>query len=228
MSGRSSPRGFDMMRLSQAERVRMFDLAFPSTISREGSSTLFIHNGRICGLWDIGALYMRNYYKNPQGYYGAFPHKFKERVFALFPECRKVMHLFSGTIRPSKTKQREEITFDMKPDFRPTICDDVRNIEEYASVIRKQDLILADPMYEKRDFEKHGQKPFDKWGTIRRLAPMMKTGAFLGWLDVYVPMFSNESWTRIVSIGVEVSTNTRMRVFTVLRKKSGQDERREK
>ena len=47
------------------------------------------------------------------------------------------------------------LTYDVNPDLKPTICDDVRNIEKYADIIGKIDLVIADPPYDKSDFEKY-------------------------------------------------------------------------
>ncbi len=205
--------------LSLAERIRSYDSAFPNSVSSEGNSTLFIHNGRLYGYWVIGNLYQRNFYKNPDGFYGAYPHKFKEKIFALFPESKNVLHLFSGIIRASNRDGRREITFDIMKELKPTICDDIRNIQKYSKLISKQDLIAADPMYDRPDFEKHNQIPFSKQEVIRKLGRMMKARAFLCWLDTRAPIYSKKTWLLVGEIAVRVSTNTRMRVLTIFQKR---------
>jgi hypothetical protein len=207
------------MKLTLAQRIASYNAAFPNSVSREGNSTLFIHNGRIYGYWVIGNLYKRNFYKNPNGFYGGFPYKFKEKTFAMFMDCKYVLHIFSGTIKPSSKNGRKEITFDIMPELRPTICDDIRNIKKYAKIVSKQDLVLADPMYDKSDFEKHGQLPFSKQKAIRDLGEIMKPKAYLAWLDTRPPIYSKKTWLLVAEIAVRVSTNTRMRVLTIWQKR---------
>jgi hypothetical protein len=75
---------------------------------------------------------------------------------------------------------------------------------------------MADPPYEKRDFDRYGQPPFNKAQVIRDLGEVMRPGAFLAWLDVIVPMYSKKVWNLLGHIGLVVSTNTRVRMWTRL------------
>lgn len=210
--------------ITQAQRIRNYDTVFPKSISKEGNSIHFIHNGRIIGYWIIGNLYKRNYFKNEaNGYYGAYPHKFKERVFALFPDCDTVLHLFSGTIKEEISATRKEITFDIDPALKPTIQGDIRNLDKMPKLIKaiqRSKLILADPMYDAKDVAKHDLSvSFNKWKAIQDIGKYIKKKQFLAWLDTRPPMYSNKTWDCYAEIAVRVSTNTRMRVLTVFQKK---------
>jgi hypothetical protein len=110
------------------------------------------------------------------------------------------------------------ITFDIKSELKPTICDDVRNIKEYADVVSTIDLVIADPPYDKSDFQKYGVKPFNKNWVIRELGHIMKSGSFLAWLDTRIPMYSKKTWQLLRYIGVIVSTNHRIRCLSVYQK----------
>ena len=110
------------------------------------------------------------------------------------------------------------LTYDVNPDLKPTICDDVRNIEKYADTIGKIDLVIADPPYDKSDFEKYGVKPFNKSWVIRMLGHIMKSGSFLVWLDTRVPMYSKKIWQLIGYVGIIVSTNHRIRCLSFYQK----------
>ncbi len=85
--------------------------------------------------------------------------------------------------------------------------------------LAKTDFVLADPMYEAYDFEKHGQKSFAKWKVLQDLGKVMRKGSFVGWLDTRLPMYSGKTWECYAEIAVRVSTNTRLRSFIVLEKK---------
>jgi len=74
-----------MIRYTTKGRAQLYNDAFPSRPPiAEG-------NGMVSGCWMIGACY-----KNPNPLYGAYPHGYLERVHAMFPEARKILHVFSG------------------------------------------------------------------------------------------------------------------------------------
>ena len=83
------------------------------------------------------------------------------------------MRLFSGVIS-------EDQTSDIKKELSPNYSNDVRNIKSYRDVFEKNDLVIADPPYDKLDFERYGCEPFNKVQVIRDLGEIMKPGAF--WL----------------------------------------------
>ena len=186
-------------RLSPEERARHFSEVFPKY------APIVVHNGRLYTTWVIGAIYRRRV-----GYYGEFPYTVKERILALFPDCKKIIHLFSGTIHDPGT-----ITYDINPSLRPTICDDVRNIKEYADIFKDADLVIADPPYEFKDFQRYGQKPFNKAKVIRDLGEIMSPKSYLAWLDVIVPIYNKKVWKLLGHIGLVLSTNTRVRMWTI-------------
>ena len=195
-------------KLTPKQRAESFSRAFPNY------APLVVHNNRLYTTWVIGACFRRQ-----KGYYGEYPHTVKERILALFPDCKKIIHLFSGVIQDDKQKRLDPkfqvITYDINPDLKPTICDDVRNLKKYREVFEDVDLVIADPPYEEKDFKKYNQKPFNKAKVIRDLGEVMPSGSFLAWLDVIVPMYSKEVWNLLGHIGLVVSTNTRVRMWTL-------------
>ena len=102
---------------------------------------------------DKGKMYltwiMGNNYTSKSKSYGELPHSLLRRIKSLFPDCQdqNILHLFSGPIN-------EGITFDIKKELNPTICDDVRNIKNYADILANVDLVIADPPYDRSDFDK--------------------------------------------------------------------------
>jgi len=187
--------------LSPKQRIKAFKSIFPKYPSP------FEFNGAIYGIWIIGALYSRS-----SGFYGAYPHKVLERLQALFPDCEKIGHLFSGTIQEPNT-----LRFDISEEFNPTICDDVRNLKKYKKEFGKLDILYADPPYDKADFEKYGQPPFNKNQVIRDLGEIMNHGSYLCWLDTRIPMYNKETWQFYGHIALIVSTNTRVRCWSIWR-----------
>jgi len=187
-------------RLTPQERAEAFALRYPKF------PPFIIFKNRLYGLWIIGTIS-----RQAPPYYGAYPHTLKERILALFPDCKVIMHLFSGSIQDFGT-----ITYDINPKYEPTICDDVRNIRRYKAIISKVDLVIADPPYEEKDFRKYGLKPFNKTQVIRDLGAMMKRLSYLVWLDLIVPMYSGKTWNLLGHIAVVVGVKTRVRLLTLL------------
>jgi hypothetical protein len=186
-------------RLTPRERAEAFSRKFPQY------APIVVHNNRLYTTWVIGALYRRRV-----GYYGEYPYTVKERILALFPDCEKIVHLFSGVVNDPGT-----VTYDVNPALNPTICDDVRNLKRHADVFRDADLVIADPPYEKRDFDVYRQKPFNKARVIKDLGELMPSKSYLAWLDVTVPIYSKKTWSLLGHIGLVVSTNTRVRMWSL-------------
>jgi len=197
-----------MRNLTIEDRKENFERKFPNYAS------LVVHNDALYTTWVVGADYRKN-----TDFYGAYPYKVKERILALFPDCKKIMHLFSGTIEDNKQdrldSEAEVVTYDISPKFDPTICDDVRNLKDYRDIFERMDLVMADPPYEKKDFEKYDEEPFDKAQVIRNLGDVMKSGSFLAWLDTRVPIWSKETWVLRGHIGLVISTNHRVRMWSL-------------
>lgn len=189
----------EVKKLSPSERAEHFSKVFPKYAS------IVVHNDRLYTTWVIGALFRRCI-----GYYGEFPYMVKERILALFPDCSKILHLFSGTVQDLNA-----VTYDINPSLKPTICDDVRNILNHSNELNDVDLVIADPPYEKKDFERYGQKPFNKAKVIQDLGKIMRQGSFLVWLDVMVPIYNKRTWGLLGHIGLVISTNTRVRMLSL-------------
>ena len=182
------------------ERADNFTRSFPKY------SPLVVHNGRLYGFWLIGRWYASN-----RSFYGSYPPSYLDRVRSLFPDCERVLHLFSGSLQDVHLN---EVTYDIKPDFNPIICDDAKNMLQHFKV-GEFDLILADPPYELRDFEKYGCKPFNKGRVVKDCSVITKPGGFLVWLDTIMPIFSKRDWELFGCIGLVQSTNHRTRQITI-------------
>lgn len=191
--------------MTPKERTDNFSKAFPQY------SPLVVHNNRLYGYWLIGRWYASN-----KNFYGSYPPSYLKRVKSLFPDCNRTLHLFSGSIQDVGFN---EVTYDIKPDYSPHVCDDVKNLLQHFKC-GEFDLILADPPYETRDFEKYGCKPFNKAKVVKECSVITKPGGFLVWLNTIVPPFSKKEWQLYGIIGLVQSTNHRTRAITVLQKNS--------
>lgn len=169
-------------------------------------------NGRIYGVWVMG-----NSYRNRSDYYGEFPNSVLERILALFPDCKKILHLFSGTVIECLP---DIMTYDISPHFSPTICDSVQNIKKHRAQIQNVQLVIADPPYEPADFQKYGVPPFNKAQVMRDLAQVLQPGTYLTWLDTRKPMYRKSDWFLLGEIMVSVSTNHRYRGLSLFQRLS--------
>lgn len=189
-------------KITPQKRAENFSRCFPQY------SPLMVHNDRLYGFWLIG-----RWYASDRSFYGSYPPSYLKRVRSLFPDCERVLHLFSGAV---KDVRFNEVTYDIKPDYHPTVCDDVRNLLEHFT--SEFDLILADPPYEAKDFKKYGCKLFNKAKVVKDCSLIVKPGGFLVWLDTILPMFSKKNWQLYGLIGLVQSTNHRTRVISIFQK----------
>lgn len=189
--------------LSTKERAKNFEQTYPKY------SPLVVHNERLYGFWLIG-----RWYASDRSFYGSYPPSYLNRLRALFPDCQKILHLFSGTIKGDGSN---ETTYDINPVLNPNICDDSKNLLKHFQP-NEFDLILADPPYEARDFEKYGYQPFNKKKVIEECSVIVKPGGFLVWLDTILPAFSKRDWQLYGIIGLVQSTNHRTRAISMFQK----------
>jgi hypothetical protein len=189
-------------------RIASYAEAFPPA--------LIAFNGRIYGVWVIG-----NNYKNKTEFYGQFPPSVLDRILALFPERRRILHLFAGTIQASPP---DVITFDINPQYAPTICDDIRNLTKHKKALQGRDLVIADPAYDDSDFAEYSRrlkldlKPFSKAQVFRDLYDVLDVGAVVTWLDTKKPMYRKDQWHLLGEIMISVSTNHRYRGLCLFQK----------
>jgi len=189
--------------LSPKERADNFSMCCPQY------SPLVVHNERLYGFWLIG-----RWYASDRSFYGSYPPSYLKRVRSLFPDCAKILHLFSGTVKGDGVNQ---ITYDIKPELEPDICDDVSNLLTHFKE-SEFELIFADPPYEERDFEKYGCKPFGKGRVVKDCSVIVKPSGFLVWLDTILPPFSKRDWQLYGIIGLVQSTNHRTRAISIFQK----------
>src|SRR5579872_5512180 len=98
--------------------------------------SLFVaEDGRVVGTWIMG-----NDYRVKSEYYGGYPAGYLRRIAALFPDRRKVLHVFSGKVDLSAMPGD---TVDVNPELDPTYEADAHDLTGVP--LDEYDLILADP-----------------------------------------------------------------------------------
>ena len=170
--------------------------------------SLFVaEDGRVVGTWIMG-----NDYRVKSGYYGGYPAGYLRRVKSLFPEKRRVLHLFSGQVDQAALPGD---TVDINESLHPTFVDDAQKLEGVP--LENYDLILADPPYSVEDAERY-QTSMVKRNSVLRALQRVVEGTHIVWLDQVLPMYRKDAFGIDAVIGMVKSTNHRFRVITIFRR----------
>jgi hypothetical protein len=172
--------------------------------------SLFVaEDGRVVGTWIMG-----NDYRVRSGYYGGYPAGYLRRVAALFPDRRKVLHVFSGAVDLGAMPGD---TVDCNPSLSPTFVADAHDLSRVP--LADYDLILADPPYSIEDAERYRTTMVKRNVVMRSLAAGAASGARVVWLDQVLPMYRKAEWDIEAVVGIVKSTNHRFRVMTIFRRR---------
>ncbi len=171
--------------------------------------SLFVsEDGRLVGTWIMG-----NDYRVRTGYYGGYPAGYLRRVAALFPDKRRVLHLFSGRVDQAALPGD---TVDINPDLEPTYVDDAQTL--LGVPLERYDLVMADPPYSVEDAERY-QTTMIKRNVVMRALERVGPGTHIVWLDQVLPMYRKSEYEIVGVIGMVKSTNHRFRVVTIFRRR---------
>jgi hypothetical protein len=173
--------------------------------------SLFVaEDGRVVGTWIMG-----NDYRVKSEYYGGYPAGYLRRIRALFPDKRRILHLFSGRV---DTGVFPGDTVDINPALNPTYLDDAQSLAGVP--LGHYDLILADPPYSVEDCEHYGTSMVSRNKVMRALA-RVSPGTHIVWLDQVLPMYRKDTFDIEAVIGMWKSTNHRFRGITIFRRRAG-------
>lgn len=193
------------------QRIELYNKTFPDY------PKLTFDKGWISGVWIIG-----NYYKNESDLYGAYPHSYLKRIMSMFPDCKMVLDLFSGSVHEPNV-----CSFDINPEHNPTIVGDAHKLSSYFLLERPHDyfdLIRADPPYSDEDANHYGTPMVDRKQVVSECYKILKPGGFLVWLDQVFPMFRKAEFKLVGTIGLVRSTNHRVRIAFIFQKVAGGEE----
>lgn len=194
------------MKYSLDERVKLYNGAF---VHYPG---MFYDKGWILGVWNIG-----NNYKG-SGYHGSYPPSYLRRITSLFPDCKKVLHLFSGSLVPGKY-----IRFDINGELEPDVVGDAEELSQHVKE-NHFDIIYADPPYTESDALKYGNPMVNRNKVVKECHKVLKPGGFLCWMDMVLPMYSKKQFKRVGEISISRSTNHRVRCVFIFQKVFNEDE----
>jgi hypothetical protein len=170
--------------------------------------SLFLsEDGRVVGTWIMG-----NDYRVKSAYYGGYPAGYLRRIGALFPDKRRVLHVFSGKVDLAALPGD---TVDINPDLKPTYVDDAQTLENVP--LEAYDLVLADPPYSMEDADRY-QTTMVKRNAVMRALQRLPAGAHVVWLDQVLPMYRKDAFAQEAVIGMWKSTNHRFRGITIFRR----------
>ena len=171
--------------------------------------SLFIgEDGRVVGTWIMG-----NDYRVKSGYYGGYPAGYLKRVASLFPDRKRVLHVFSGKVDLGVMPGD---TVDSSAAMHPTWLADAHDLSKVP--LDRYDLVLCDPPYSVEDAERYQTTMVRRNVVMRSLAAGLIGGARVVWLDQVLPMYRKDEWAIEAVIGMVKSTNHRFRVVTVFRR----------
>ena len=179
------------------------------------------------GVWVLG-----NDYRNKSPLYGAFPPGLLKRVFALFPDAKRVLHVFSGSLsydqvsdawsdthstvtHPIQLRLDNGVMKEAAMANPDVVCD---AIELSKHVAKKSDLVIADPPYDPSDAVKYGVKLPNKRKVLAEIAKVTAPGGNLVWLDTSLPMFAKRDWSWWGAVAIVRSTNHRVRLLSMFEK----------
>jgi hypothetical protein len=163
--------------------------------------------------WTYGTWFIGNSYEKKTDYYGGFQGNFLKRIAALFPDRRRVLHLFAGQV---DLERFPGDTLDIRPELEPTYCVNAETCDGVP--LTDYDFVLADPPYSQSDAERYGQCLVARNKVVAALAGGLPSGAYVAWLDQVYPMFSKTTLKPEAVIGIVGSTNHRFRVLSVFRR----------
>lgn len=162
-------------------------------------------DNRISGMFIMGNNYQTS------GYYGGYPHGYMDRVGALFPDAKNILHLFSGSL-PFGNYTR----FDRLPGTAEVVGDAHKLASYFPET--KFDCIFSDPPYSIEDCEHYGCPMVNRNIVLKECESILEPGGYLIWLDQVLPMWRKATMQMVGVIGMVKSTNHRFRVITIFKR----------
>ena len=165
--------------------------------------------------WIIGNSY------GGSGYYGSYPNGYLARILSMFPDCKDVLHLFSGGLVKAELEKAfphfNHTRFDRCEDVLPDVCGEAVELLQHFPK-KSFDLICADPPYTGEDAEHYGTTLVKRNSVLRDARDLLRPGGTIVWLDQMMPMFSKKLLHWWGAFGIHGSTNHRFRSAVFFRR----------
>lgn len=156
-----------------------------------------------------------------QPFYGSFPPGWLKRMWTMFPDAQRVLHLFSGSLTHESASAPHKavvIRVDSSPEFKPDIQCDAEDFGHKVQRFGEFDLIGADPPYSVEDAEHYSKSLCNKRKVLEQCHLVLRKGGVLLWMDQSIPMYSKEKWKWVGVISMYRSTNHRIRGVMIFEK----------
>lgn len=211
------------MTLTLADRAASYASVFPSYPAPRADERW------LDAVWMMG----NNYRSTAPGFYGSYPPGYLKRIHALFPDARKVLHVFSGSLTHEQVAEpahheaivrRIDARAEPHPGVRPSFVTDITNEADFDllhTYAGGQDLILADPPYSVEDAEHYGPPMVDRKKAVAACAKLLRPGGHLVWMDQVLPMYRKDALRHVGNICVVRSTNHRVRLVSIFERVGG-------
>jgi SAM-dependent methyltransferase len=148
---------------------------------------------KLYGVWFLG-----NTYRTGKSLYGAYPYGYLPRITTLFPDCKSVLHLFSGSLL-----RGPYVRFDIKN--KADVQGDAHELGLYF--LPEFDLIYADPPYHKQAAAIYGTPMPNRAKVMRECYKVLKPGGFVVWLDTVWPIARKDQLKLVGCIPIIRSQN---------------------
>lgn len=207
------------MTLTLVERAESYARAFPKFPAPRADARW------LDAVWMMG----NNYRSLAPGFYGSYPPGYLRRVGALFPDARRVLHIFSGSLTSEQARDglhedarvlridaREEPHPGVRPDVVADVCSGL--LPFIGKSFGGADLILADPPYSVEDALHYGPPMVDRKKALARCAEALAPGGHVVWMDQVLPMYRKDALTHVGNICIIRSANHRVRLVSIFRR----------
>jgi SAM-dependent methyltransferase len=181
-----------------SERVELYNQSF----RKYPDSALHASSRWISGTWVLG-----NDYRGT-GMYGSYPPGYMDRIETLFPDQKQILHIFSGSLWQSATRNLVTLDSRITPEVKPGVQGSVLALPFLDQVF---DLCYSDPPYSEIDAERYQTKLPDRRKVLYEVHRIIRPGGFLVWMDTTIPMYRKDMWNWCGAISLWRSTNHRIR-----------------
>ena len=204
-----------MKNLSLPNRCSVFNQLFPKAVplvctmrhdEATGKFSPFVQ-----GCWFLGG-------GNHSSFYGSYSSIYLDRITKLFKDSERVLHLFAGSLPPSKEYIR--VGLDPTGQYKYDIEMDAEHLSSSMKVRDySPDIIYADPPYSIEDMQHYqNDNLVNRPKVVSECARVLQPGGYLVWLDQVLPVFSNSEIRLVGLISYIRSTGNRFRCICIFQK----------